>query len=114
MVSLPEKVRVSLPAGNKVTADMVQTDDAFWHIFRFRFLSGKAFTKADSDAGVPCAVLSAAVARRLFGTTDVAGKTVQLNYVEYRISGVVTDVSVLATSAYAQVWVPIRPQTLPG
>ena len=62
LVSLPEKVRVSLPAGNKVTADMVQTDDAFWHIFRFRFLSGKAFTKADSDAGVPCAVLSAAVA----------------------------------------------------
>ena len=106
LVSLPEKVRVSLPAGNKVTADMVQTDDAFWHIFRFRFLSGKAFTKADSDAGVPCAVLSAAVARRLFGTTDIAGKTVQLNYVEYRISGVVTDVSVLATSAYAQVWVP--------
>ena len=51
-------------------------------------------------------MLSAAVARRLFGTTDIAGKTVQLNYVEYRISGVVTDVSVLATSAYAQVWVP--------
>ena len=73
LVSLPEKVRVSLPAGNKVTADMVQTDDAFWHIFRFRFLSGKAFTKADSDAGVLCAV---------------------------------ADVSVLATSAYAQVWIP--------
>ena len=52
------------------------------------------------------AVLSATVARRLFGTTDVAGKTVQLNHVEYRISGVVADVSVLATSAYAQVWVP--------
>ena len=50
--------------------------------------------------------MSAAVARRLFGTTDVAGKTVQLNYVEYRISGVVADVSVLATSAYAQVWIP--------
>ena len=106
LISLPEKVRVSLPAGNKATADMVQTDDAFWSIFRFRFLSGKAFTKADSDAGLPCAVLSATVARRLFGTTDVAGKTVQLNHVEYRISGVVADVSVLATSAYAQVWVP--------
>ena len=106
LISLPEKVRVSLPAGNKATADMVQTDDAFWSIFRFRFLSGKAFTKADSDAGLPCAVLSATVARRLFGTTDIAGKTVQLNHVEYRISGVVADVSVLATSAYAQVWVP--------
>ena len=52
LISLPEKVRVSLPAGNKATADMVQTDDAFWSIFRFRFLSGKAFTKADCHA--PC------------------------------------------------------------
>ena len=106
LISLPEKVRASLPAGNKATVDMVQTDDTFWHIFHFRFLSGKAFTKADSDAGVPCAVLSSTVARRLFGTTDVAGKTVLLNHVEYRISGVVADVSVLATSAYAQVWIP--------
>ena len=46
------------------------------------------------------------IARQLFGTTDVAGKTVLLNHVEYRISGVVADVSVLATSAYAQVWIP--------
>ena len=50
--------------------------------------------------------MSSTVARRLFGTTDVAGKTVLLNHVEYRISGVVADVSVLATSAYAQVWIP--------
>lgn len=106
LVSMQEKVRASLPAGAKMTADMVQTDDAFWNIFHFRFLSGKAFTKAESDAGQPCAVLSATVARRLFGTTDVAGQTVQLNHVEYRVSGVVADVSVLATSAYAQVWVP--------
>lgn len=106
LLSLPEKVRASLPAGKKTTVDMLQTDDAFWHIFHFRFLSGKAFTKADSDAGVACAVLSATVARRLFGTTDVAGRTVLLNHVDYRISGVVADVSMLATSAYAQIWIP--------
>lgn len=106
LVSMPEKVRASLPAGAKMTVDMVQTDDAFWNIFQFRYLSGKAFTKAESDAGQPCAVLSATVARRLFGTTDVAGQTVQLNHVEYRVTGVVADVSVLATSAYAQIWVP--------
>ena len=106
LVSMPEKVRASLPAGAKMTVDMVQTDDAFWNIFQFRYLSGKAFTKAESDAGQPCAVLSATVARRLFGTTDVAGQTVQLNHVEYRVTGVEADVSVLATSAYAQIWVP--------
>ena len=106
LISLPEKVRVSLPAGAKQTADMVQTDEQVWHIFRFRFLSGKGFSKADSDAGIPSAVLSATVARRLFGTTEVTGQTLQLNYVDYRISGVVADVSMLATSAYGQVWVP--------
>lgn len=105
LISLPEKVRVSLSAGAKITADMKQTDDVFWHIFQFHFLSGKAFTKSDNDAGLPVAVLSASVARHIFGTTDVAGKVVQLNHVEYRISGVVADVSALATSAYAQVWV---------
>lgn len=106
LISLPEKVRASLPAGAKLTADMVQTDEEFWHIFHFRFLSGKGFSKADSDAGIPCAVLSASVARRLFGTVDAAGQTLQLNHVDYRVSGVVADVSVLATSAYGQVWVP--------
>lgn len=106
LVSLPEKVRVSLPAGAKTTADMRQTDESFWNIFQFRFLSGKAFSKADSDAGLPCVVLSASIARRLFGTVDIVGKTVLLNHVDYRISGVVADISTLATSAYAQIWVP--------
>lgn len=106
LISLPEKVRASLSVGNKTTADMIQTDESFWNIFKFRFLNGKAFSKADSDAGLPRAVISATVARRLFGTTEVAGKTIQLNQVDYIVTGVVADVSVLATSAYAQVWVP--------
>ncbi len=106
LISLPEKVRVSLSVGNKTTADMIQTDESFWHIFKFRFLSGKAFSKAESDAGLPRVVLSATVARRLFGTTDIIGKVIQLNQVDYTVTGVVADVSVLATSAYAQVWIP--------
>lgn len=106
LISLPEKVRASLSVGNKTTADMIQTDENFWHIFKFRFLYGKAFSKADSDAGLPRAVISATVARQLFGTTEVAGKTIQLNQVDYIVTGVVADISVLATSAYAQVWVP--------
>ncbi len=80
------------------------TIDAFAYL-PVRFLTAR---RLPQPTAMPSAmpVLSAAVRARLFGTTDVAEKTVQLNYVEYRISGVVTDVSVLATSAYAQVWVP--------
>ena len=106
LTSMSTKVRVALPAGAKMTADMVQTDESFWKIFSFRFLSGAPFTKADSDAGLPRAVISASVARRIFGRTDVTGETLQLNMVDYLVAGVVADVSVLAASAYAQVWVP--------
>ena len=72
LVSGVDKVRASVPAGSKATADMVQTD---------------------CDAGLPHAVLSASIARQLFGTTDVVGHTIQLNYVDYTVTGVVADVS---------------------
>lgn len=106
LVSSAGKVRASVPAGSKATADMVQTDEAFWSVFSFRFLSGAGFTRADCDSGLPRAVLSATIARQLFGTTDVVGHTVQLNYIDYTVAGVVADVSMLATAAYAQIWVP--------
>ena len=105
LVSGVDKVRASVLSGPKATADMVQTDESFWTIFSFRFLSGAPFTKADCDAGLPRAVLDATTARRLFGTTDAVGRTVQLNYVDYTVAGVVADVSMLATAAYAQIWV---------
>ena len=73
------RVRASVPSRSKATADMVQTDEAFWTIFSFHFLSGEAFTKADCDAGLTRAVLDATTARRLFGTTDAVGHTVQLD-----------------------------------
>ena len=106
LVSQPGKVRASLPAGAKMTIDKVETDEAFWHIFRFRFLDGKPFTGADVQSGLPRAVIAASVARRLFGRTDVTGQHLELNHVDFQVCGVVADVSMLATDAYAQVWIP--------
>lgn len=51
-------------------------------------------------------VIAASVARRLFGRTDVSGQHVELNHVDFQVCGVVADVSMLATDAYAQVWIP--------
>lgn len=106
LTSSPGIVRASIPAGEKVSADMVQTDADFWRIFDFSFVCGSAFTQADVDAALPRTVLSTSVARKLFGTTDAVGRTVQLNYVDYTVTGVVKDVSMLATAAYAQIWIP--------
>ena len=104
--SFAETMLAAKPAGEKVSCSVLQVDDDFWKVFQFDFLSGYPFDKATFDAGATKAVITEDIARQLFGTTDVAGKTVLLNHVEYRISGVVADVSVLATSAYAQVWIP--------
>lgn len=106
LVSQPGKVRASLPAGAKMTIDKVETDEAFWHIFRFRFLDGKPFTGADVQSGLPRAVIAASVSRRLFGRTDVTGQHLELNHVDFQVCGVVADVSMLATDAYAQIWIP--------
>ena len=107
LISRPSKVRASLPVGEKLTADMVETDDAFWRVFQFRFLDGKPFTEADFQSGLPRAVICATVARHLFGQTEgVAGRRIQLNHVDFQVAGVVADVSTLATDSYAQVWIP--------
>lgn len=88
------------------TYDIKYTDPGFWKIFSFRFLAGKPFTQADFDSSIPVAVVSAAVAKRLYGTTDVVGKTILIDLSAYTICGVVENVSRAAKTAYANVWAP--------
>lgn len=89
---------------NRVKVDALATDPGFWKIFSFQFLAGRGFTEADRGGEVKAIVVSASTARKVFGTTDVVGKSLLLNREEARIVGVVKDVSVTAKDAYAQVW----------
>jgi putative ABC transport system permease protein len=83
------------------------TDPAFFRIYAFRFLEGKAFTAADLDGGIHTAVITDELARRLFGTVEgVEGRTFSLNYVDYRVCGVVRSASCLTDESYAQVYLP--------
>ena len=97
---------VSLPGEPSFAVDVLETDADFWRVFDFAFRQGKPYDEAVFTAGQPVAVVTETVARRLFGTTDVVGKEFLLAYVAYRVVGVVKDVSTLASSAYAQVWIP--------
>mgnify|MGYP006922398724 CR=1 FL=1 len=45
-------------------------------------------------------------ARRIFGTSDATGREFMLNYAPFRVCGIVKDVSSLAESSYAQIWIP--------
>ena len=89
------------------TADVKLTDADFWKVFDFSFIDGKPYSEADFKAGVALAVIDKTTARKLFGTTSgVIGRTFQLKHIPYRVAGVVNDVSTLATTAYAQLWIP--------
>ena len=102
-----EMMLAAQPAGEKIGCSVLQTDEAFWQVFQFDFLSGRPYDKAQFDAGATRAVISEDVARQLFGTLQVVGKTLLLNHSAYIISGVVRPVSKLAHYSYAQVWIPL-------
>lgn len=89
-----------------IQADVRATNDGFWRVFRFRFLQGKPYSAEEFVSGIPTAVLSETLARRIFGETEIVGQHILLNDVDYRISGVVKDVFAHMFSSYAEVWIP--------
>ena len=96
---------VSLTDGNnRLKVDAMSTAPDFWKIFKLQFLDGKSFTEAERGGDMQSVVISASVARKLYGTTEAAGRQMLLNREVVRIIGVVKDVSVTAKDAYAQVW----------
>ena len=86
--------------------DMAYTDGDFWQIMDFDFLGGRAFTGAEVKAAQQVCVLNEATARGYFGTTDVVGRTIEIDLKRYRVAGVVRNVSAAHVFAYADVWVP--------
>lgn len=104
--TIPETMQVALPRGVRTGIDALETDGAFWRIFDFSFIDGKPYSDAEVKSGLPVAVITESVARLLFGTShQVSGKEILVNDAVYRISGVVKDVSSMASTAYAQIWV---------
>ena len=86
-------------------------DNGFWKVFSFHFIKGSQFSEADFQSGIHAVVISEFMAKRLFGTVDVVGNYVSMNFMQYRISGVVRDVSSATSVSYAHLWIPytVRP-----
>ncbi|MDO4165447.1 MAG: ABC transporter permease, partial [Bacteroides sp.] len=90
-----------------IKVSLMLTDPAFFRIYAFQFLEGKSFTDADLESGLCTAVITDDVARRVFGTVEgVVGRSFSLNYVDYRVCGVVRQASYLMSNSYSQVYVP--------
>jgi len=90
----------------RIEVKVKSIDTNFWKVFQFRFIYGKPFTEADYQSEVKTAVIAESLARKLFGTTQVAGKYVKLDLKPYLISGVVKDASFLTPETFAHLWIP--------
>ena len=81
---------------------------AFWQVFSFRFLEGRSFTKEEVEAKEKVAVLSESLAKRLFATTrGLTERHFSFNGQDYRILGVVQDVSNATPASAGDLWVPL-------
>jgi len=81
-------------------------DANFWKLMQFSFIAGKAFTQEDFNSGLKKAVITEKTARALYGNPNVAGKTININFKPYTITGVVKDVSPLFKYACSDVYIP--------
>lgn len=71
------------------TSYISYTDTAFWKIFQFDFQQGGPFSPAAFTSGIRDAVISESVALALFGTDQVVGREMKLDFIVYNICGVV-------------------------
>jgi len=94
--------------GNKrMVLDMKFTDGEFWKILDFEFLEGKPFTSKDIENRNPVAVINEKTRDEYFGGEPAYGKTIEADGTNYRVIGVVKNVSILRIMPYADIWVPI-------
>ncbi len=84
----------------------IATDEAYWKVFGFSFIEGKPFTENDVHSGINSAVISDLLSKRMFGADSALGKTVIVDFCEYRICGVVRSPSYITPNSYAEVWIP--------
>ena len=89
--SVPQSRTAPLPAGVRVTANARYVSPNFFDVLRIRLLHGRVFSGADVKAAPRVAIVSASLARALFGEAAPVGQTLHWGDA-YRVVGVVDDV----------------------
>jgi len=98
---------VQIPGSDKQLPVVTKfIDNNFWIVFPFHFIDGKPFTEADMQSGIRTAVICETLARKVFGRIDVTGEYISLDFIPYKISGVVKDGSYALGRTFAHLWIP--------
>ena len=87
------------------------TDANFYRLYNFRFIDGRPYTDEHLENAEKCIVITDALAKKVFGTTEhVVGRQLLLNYLPYQIIGIVKEVSTLLFNSSADVYLPYTVQ----
>lgn len=92
---------------NDVRAVVKGVDPQFFEIYDFDFKEGARLSESDFVSGVHSAIITDRLALKLFGTDhDIVGRDFQLNYADYRVTGVVRGGSSLTKWSFATLYIP--------
>lgn len=99
---------LTMPESNEVYMPIVNlTDRGFWEVFTFDFIDGKPYEQADVEAGLPKAVISESLAKRIFTRSDIAGEYIDLDGKDVQVCGVVKDASTATPITVGEIYLPL-------
>ncbi|MDF9831443.1 ABC transporter permease [Parabacteroides sp. PF5-6] len=82
------------------------TGEDYWKIYSFRFIEGAPWGEEEVQSGVKHAILSESATRKLFKGEKAVGQMILINFVPYRVTGIVEDISEIFNMAHADLWIP--------
>lgn len=114
-VSIKHGMKKTLKAKPEFKSDITEyinvteNDANFFKVYEFDFLAGRPFSQDEFDSKEKVAVITDIVAEKLYSDSfeNIIGKSIFINDIEYRITGVVKHCSQLCTESYADVYCSI-------
>lgn len=96
----------NMAGGENVPLGIKVVNNGFFKVFSLDFVEGRPFTEEECASDLPVAIISKAACRKMFGQErGVIGKHFYIANHDYRLVGVVEDVSKMLKYASADVWV---------
>jgi putative ABC transport system permease protein len=87
-------------------ASVLYTDDVFWQITDFRFLSGRPYNLAEYEQGARVVVIDRKTSMDVFGTIDAAGEGIRIKNRLFRVTGVVENTDITMYRITANLYLP--------
>ncbi len=87
-------------------ASVLYTDDVFWEITDFRFLSGRPYNLAEYEQGARVAVIDRKTSMDVFGTIDAAGEEIRIKNRMFKVAGVVENTDITMYRIAANLYIP--------